>query len=76
MKPKDTVKIASAVHRFRLADQKVKVFEKINTSLPKKKARKYDEILKPLYAERTVARFNANQLINKAVRDNNSDSNK
>lgn len=75
MNPKQTMEIAKAVHTFRLADQKVRIFEKINTSLPKKKARKFDDILKPLYAERTVARFNANQLINKANRGNHLNTN-
>ena len=76
MKPKKVVELAAALLKYRQADQKVKVFEKINTALPKKKQKKFDEILKPLYAERTMRRYNFNQLMQRAnKRDNNPNTN-
>lgn len=66
MNPKDAIKISSAVQKFRIIDQKVRVLEKVNTSLPKHKARHFDKLLKPLYAERNRLKYNANSLIQKA----------
>lgn len=77
MNPKDTIKLTTEMHKYRIANQRVEIMEKINTALPKRKAKIYDAKLVPLYAERNRLKFNVNQLLSKASKNgNNPNTNK
>ncbi len=62
---KKELKIERLQREFLSARLAVNTIGKINTSLPKKKAVKFDRIEKHLIAKLSVARFNFNQEIRK-----------
>lgn len=75
MNPENSKQLIREAHKLKVINQKIYVFETINTALPKKKAAYFDKILEPMYAKRNVCKFNVNQILSKARRGHNTNTN-